>query len=56
MLNGEPSDEVLEIPGNISIISKNNGMVHGPSLIQDIWEYDHDPHDYFIWDFIRSKE
>jgi hypothetical protein len=46
MLNQEV--EELEMPGNISIISKGEtpcNPPNDPSLVHDVWEYDHDPHD-----------
>ena len=42
------------IPGTISVISRQN-TVHNPSLVQDIWEFDHDPDDQFIKKIIRDK-
>lgn len=43
------------IPGTISVMSREN-TVHNPSLVQDIWEFDHDPDDQFIKKIIRDKE
>lgn len=51
-LNGHGQVEML---GNISIISNDN-PVHSPSLIQDVWEFEHDPDDQEIWEFIRLKD
>ena len=38
-----------EIPGTISILSRENTL-NNPSLVQDVWEYEHDPDDQFLLD------
>ena len=32
------NNNMFDVPGNISILSKDN-PAHGPSLIQDVWEF-----------------
>ena len=40
--------------GTISILSKEK-TVHNPSLVLDIWEFEHDPEDEAIKNIIGDK-